>query len=152
MESDENEELSAADALARASSGRESIARRVAVPWAWDASMAASIGLFMGLIAYVSNPWTAIVIAFWVIAFARLTQLRERRTGVVADGSTRRTFDMLHVWGGLAALAVFAAGLVVGARWWEPAPVIAAVLATAIVFGALRWVNRRAIARIRSAS
>ena len=43
--------------------------------------------------------------------------------------------------------SLFTLGLVIGSRSWEGAPVVAALLATGVVYGGYRWINRRAIAR-----
>lgn len=148
MENQENPELSPADALATTRSGREAIARRISVPWQWDAGAAASIGIFMALIAYVSPPWTTIVIAGWTVVYLGMVNTRRRRSGIVAGGNTRRTFDPLHLVVLVVTLGVFTLGMLAGARWWEGIPIVTAALAAGAVLGGYRWINRRAVARV----
>lgn len=150
MESHEGKELSAVDALASVQTAREAVIHRISLPWTWDAAMAASIGVFMGLIAYASGRWTAVVIAVWMTVFLFLQRQRQRRSGVVADGCTRRTFDSAHLLVGAGAMAVFTGGLVAGSRHWEWWPVASAGLAAGVIFVGNRWIHRRAIARVRS--
>lgn len=153
MESEErrgSEELSAAEALASTKTGREAIVRRVATPWAWDAAMAVGVCLFACLIVAFPNPGVFLAIpgalaAMWV------ERARQRRVGVVADGSTKRTFDPVQLWTVGAAVGISWAGLAARTRW-DSAPFVAIVIAAAVMFVGLRWVNRRAISRIRLAA
>jgi hypothetical protein len=146
---DEVEGLSAADALARAKAAREAIARRVNVRWAWDAFMAVGTGLFLFLIVEFPNTLTFLVLS-WPIAGWWLKGARQRRVGVVSDGSTSRTSDPLRWWVPSVALVVGLTGI-----WthdaWAPALPVAAVGTAAILFVGFRWINRRAITRIRNA-
>ncbi|NYI42575.1 hypothetical protein [Demequina lutea] len=145
----EREDLSPAEALASTKVARETLARRVSVPWTWDAFMATSIGVVLWLSPDfpTTAPFVVVPCAFAVLWMKRA---RQWRIGVVSDGRTSRTHDPLHWWVPLVALAVGETGL-----WnydtWAPAAPVAAVLATAIVYVGFRWINRRAIARIRNA-
>ncbi|WP_291378466.1 hypothetical protein [Demequina sp.] len=152
MENDETSELSPADALASTRAGREAIARRIRVPWQWDAGEAVSIGIFMALIAYTSPPWTTMVISGWAIVFLGMVEARRRRTGIVAGGNTRRTFDPLHLVVLVVTLGVFTLGMIAGARWWDGIPVVTAVIAAGVILGGYRWINRRAVARVLAGS
>ncbi len=153
MESEERaerEDLSPADALASTRAARETLARRVAIPWAWDAFMAMGLGLVLWLAA--DFPTTAPFVLFpFPVAAMWMKRARQRRVGVVSDGSTSRTLDPLHWWVPLVAIAAGFTGLALRARW-EHAMLTAAVFAAAVLFVGLRWINRRAIARIRNAS
>lgn len=147
MENDDNV-LSPADALANTHAGREAVAHRISVPWQWDAGAAASMAVFMAVMPYVDPPWTTFVICGWVVVFLGMVQTRRRRSGIVSGGNTRRTFDPLHLAVLVVTLGVFTLGMVAGARWWEGAPVVGALLAGAVVLAGNRWINRRAVARI----
>ncbi len=151
MESNENEELSAADALASTAAGREAVARRMTVSWVWDACASASLGIYMALVSYVSGAWTAVVVALWVVAFTAINRERERRSGVVAAGRTRRTFDPVQVMVFVVALLLFVLGIAVG-NHWAGAPVVTAILATVVMFVGARRIRRRALARIQNPS
>jgi hypothetical protein len=149
-EVDEAEELSPAEALASTKAARETLARRVGVPWTWDAFMATSVGLVMWL--YADFPTTVpFVVVPCTLAGLWIKRARQRRVGVVSDGRTSRTLDPLHWWVPLVAMAVGVTGI-----WnhdtWAPALPVAAVLAPAIIYVGFRWINRRAITRIRNAS
>lgn len=148
MENDESPELSPTDALASTHAGREAIARRMSLPWQWDAGEALSIGIFMALIAYARPPWTTIVISGWVIVFVFMVEARRRRTGIVTEGKKRHTFDPRQLLVFVATMTLFVAGLVAGARWWEGTPIVTAAAATGVIFGGYRWINRRAVARL----
>jgi membrane protein implicated in regulation of membrane protease activity len=149
-EVDDGEFLSPAEALASTKVARETLARRVSVPWTWDAFIAVTAGVI--LILVVHFPIEAGYIAL-VSGLAGLwaKRARQRRIGVVSDGRTSRTLDPLQWWVPLVAIAVGGTGI-----WnydtWTPALPIAAVLAAAIVYLGFRWINRRAITRIRNAS
>jgi hypothetical protein len=149
-EVDEAEELSPAEALASTKVAREALARRVAVPWTWDAFMATSIGVVLWLSPDFPTiaPFVVVPCAFVMLWIKRA---RQWHIGVVSDGRTSRTLDPLHWWVPLVALAVGVTGI-----WnydiWAPAAPVAAVLAAAIVYLGFRWINRRAMARIRNAS
>lgn len=153
MESDEVaevEDLSPAEALASAKAARETLARRVAVPWTWDAFIATNLGVMLWLLA--AFPTTApLFILPWVMVEMWMERARQRRVGVVSDGSTSRTSDPLRWWVPSAALVVGLTGIAIHDTW-APAPPVAAVLASAIIYVGFRWINRRAIARIRNAS
>jgi hypothetical protein len=147
-EVDEAEELSPAEALANTKAAREALVRRVKVPWAWDASMAVGGGAFVGLV--IRWPQLGSLGAAFYLTFWWLSSVRQRRVGVVSEGKTRRTFDPLQVWMILAVVATFVTGLAVRTRW-AATPIVAAVVFAAIVFLGSRWINRRAMARIRNA-
>lgn len=93
-------------------------------------------------------PFVVLPCAFAVLWMKRA---RQWRIGVVSDGRTSRTLDRLHWWVPGAALVVGLTGI-----WthdtWAPASPVAAVLAAAIIYLGFRWINRRAITRIRNAS
>ncbi|NYI42576.1 hypothetical protein [Demequina lutea] len=152
MESDvdgESEELTPAESLASAKAARERLARRVKVPWVWDAFQAVGAGAVVGLVMW--SPSLGFLGAAFYFTFRWLSSARQRRVGVVSEGTTRRTFDPLQLWMILAVLATFATGFAVRTRW-AATPLVAAVFIAAVVFLGSRWINRRAIARIRSAS
>jgi len=152
MESEERaerEDLSPADALASTRIAREALARRVAVSWTSDAFRATSVGVALWFLA--DFPTTApFVVVPCTFAGLWMKRARQRRIGVVSDGRTSRTLDPLQWWVPLVAMAVGVTGI-----WnhhtWAPALPVAAVLAAAIVYVGLRWINRRAITRIRNA-
>lgn len=153
MESDEVaevEDLTPAEALASAKAAREHLARRVAVPWAWDAFMATGLGVVLWLSA--DFPAMASLVVFpWIIAEMWMKRARQRRVGVVSDGSTSRTWDPLRWWVPAVVLVVVLTGLATRDTW-APALRVAAVFAAAIVYVGFRWINHRAIARIRNAA
>lgn len=150
MENDEKPELTPADALASTRAGREAIARRISLPWQWDAAEAASLGLFMAAVAYARPPWTTIAIAGWFIAFLCLAEARRRRTGIASAGKTRHRFDPVHVVIFVVAMALFTLGMIAGARWWAGFPLVTAALAAGVILWGYRWINRRTIARLRA--
>jgi hypothetical protein len=89
---------------------------------------------------------------FWLAALW-LKQEREHRAGVVSDGSTSRTRDPVQWWMVGVVLAIFCVGFLSRGRWtWTYAPELLSVLAASVVFTGYRWINRRAVARIRNAS
>ena len=145
----EAEELSPAEALASTKVARETLARRVSVPWTWDAFMATSIGVVLWLSP--DFPTTApFVVVPCTFAVLWMKRARQWRIGVVSDGRTSRTRDPLHWWVPLVAMAVGVTGI-----WnydtWAPAAPVAVVLGAAVIYLGFRWINRRAIDRIRSA-
>jgi hypothetical protein len=145
----EREDLSPAEALASTKVARETLARRVKVPWAWDASMAVGGGAFVGLV--IRWPQLGSLGAAFYLTFWWLSSVRQRRVGVVSEGKTRRTFDPLQVWMILAVVATLATGFAVRTRW-AATPIVAAVVFAAVMFLGSLWINRRAVARIRNAS
>ena len=148
-EIDEVEELDPAEALARAKAARERVARRVAVPWTWDAYMATSLGVVLWLL--VDFPKMAPLIVFpWIIAKMWMTRTRQRRIGVVADGMTNRTSDPLRWWMGGVGIAVIIGGVALASRW-EPAMLVVAVVVATVFYVGSRWLNHRLISRIRNA-
>lgn len=153
MESDsssEREDLSPAEALASTQAGREAIVRRITTPWSWDAAVAVGAGAFGCLIVAFPYPAGVFLAIPGALAAMWVERTRQRRVGVVADGSTSRTFDPVRVWAVGVAVAVCWAGLAASTRW-EPAAFIGVVAAAAVMFAGLRWVNRRAVAGIRDA-
>jgi hypothetical protein len=149
MENDENRELSPEDALASAAAGRDAVSRRVYGSWVWDACMAVSLGIYMALLSYVSDVWAGVVIPAWVIAFLALRRARERSTGIVSVGNTRRTLDPFQFVGFGLILVLFPIGISLGNRWIG-APVVTSLLATAIVYVGSRHAGRRAASRMHN--
>jgi membrane protein implicated in regulation of membrane protease activity len=152
MESEDRakrDDLSPAEALASTRVARETLARRVSVPWTWDAFMATSLGVVLWLLADypTTAPFVVVPCGFAVMWIKRA---RQRRVGVVSDGRTSRTLDPLHWWVPVVAMAVGVIGI-----WnyetWPPALPVSAVLAATVIYLGFRWINRRAIARIRNA-
>ena len=150
-EVDEAEELSPGEALASTKAARETLARRVSVPWTWDAFMSAGLGAYLCLLAEPRPWWTYFLIAPWPFALILMKRARQRRVGVAADGATSRTRDSVRWWTLGVVLAVLVAGWTFDWRW-EHARLGTAVLAAAIVFAGFRWLNHRLVARIRNAS
>ncbi len=146
MTSDDDKDLSAADALASAASGREAIVRRLSIPWPWDASTALLLGVYMALVAYLSAPWTGVVIALWVVVQTAVNRERVRRTGVVSPGKGRRGFDWIALLMYVAAVPLFVLGIALRSHW-NIAPAVAAFVAATLAFLGARRLQRRAIDR-----
>jgi hypothetical protein len=153
MESEERaerEDLSPAEALASTRVARETLARRVSVPWTWDAFMAVISGVILILVGQFQIEAGYIGLAAG-LAGLWAKRARQWRAGVISDGRTSRTLDPLHWWVPLVAVAVGGVGI-----WnqdtWAPALPVVAVFEAAFFFVGLRWINRRAIARIRNGS
>ena len=156
MESEEVgglKELSPAEALASARAGRDALARRVAVPWWWDAFSAASTGLFMWAVMNPPRPWLPLLLAPWPIASVWMRQARQNRSGVALDGLKRRVSSRMRWWFIGALLGVWVPAGVLDVGWGITRFVpMAAGICAAILFASFRWVNRLVVEAIRNAS
>lgn len=148
----ELEDLSPAEALASTNAAREALARRVNVPWAWDAFSAAGTGLFVLLVTDPPYPWLILVVAPWPIASVWMRQARQNRLGVALDGVKRRTIGHRLWWFIGIVLAVLIPPAVLDVGWGITrfTPVAAGVCAV-MLYVFFRGVNRRVIAAIRNA-
>ncbi len=133
MESDDDRDLSPEEALASAAVGRDAVARRMYGSWPWDACMAASFGIYMALLSYLSGALAGAVIPAWVVAFKSLRRARQRSTGIVSVGNTRRTLAPFQLVGFGVVLALFPTGIALR-HWWPLAPVATSLLASAIIY------------------
>jgi len=146
-----HEELSPAEALASTQVAREVLARRVGVPWTWHAFIAAGLAAYIVLVA-VPLPWWAFwVLAPWLPVFVVFYWDRTLRVGVKAGRAAARRSDPLRWWVGVALVAVPFAGMMLDVRW-QQARLLSGLFDSLLLFVGLRWLNRRAIARIRNAA
>ena len=153
MESDEVDEVenrSPAEALASTKAARETLARRVAIPWTWHAFLAVGMGVYAVLIFEPLCWWAYFLLAPWPFALVFMKRARWRRVGVEAGGPTGRTSDPMRWWLAGVPAAVFFAGSMLDTRW-EHARFVSALLATVLLFLNLRWLNWRLASRIRNA-
>ncbi len=147
-EVDEAEELSPAEALASTKAARETLARRVAIPWIWHAFLA--VGM-CGWPVLIFEPRAYPFIGAWPGTLIAIMAARSRRVGVEAAGATSRTSDPLRWWLAGAVVAVLFAGFTLDTRW-EHARFVSGLLATVLLFVGLRWLNWRLVSRIRNAT